>query len=118
MRDGAGALAIKGQDGSPSCPSKLLVGTLTLISMNLTFKVARPGAQLNIIAYTGPPPPKPRRLSALIRREEAMEENSLLDLSPNVVFDELDARTRQELAAADRPATFVSDLYKASASFV
>ena len=118
MRDGWGALVIKGQDSSPSCPSELLVSTLISFSMNFTFKVARPGAQFNIVAYTGPPPPKHKRLPAPPQREGVMEEYSLPDLAPNSVFDKIDAGTSQERAAELGPSAFVDDMCKASVSLV
>jgi hypothetical protein len=83
----AGVLAIKGQDSSPSRPSAVLYSTLILFGMNSTFKVAQSGYQLNIVPYTGPPPPKPKRLQAPPRREQIVEEYSLPDLPPDSVFD-------------------------------
>ena len=85
-------LAIKGQDSSPSGPSEVLYSTLILFGMNSTFKVAQSGCQLNIVPYTGPPPPKPKRLQAPPRREAIVEEYSLPDLPPDSVFDQVDDR--------------------------
>ena len=78
--------------------------------------MARPGVQLNIVAYTGPPPPKPKRLPAPPRQEEIMEKYSLPDLAPNSVFDEVDAGSSQDRVRDLGPPAFVDDVCKVSVS--
>ena len=67
--------------------------------MNSTFKVSQSGCQLNIVPYTGPPPPKPKRLQAPPRREEIIEQYSLPDLPLDSVFDHVDDGPRPDRVA-------------------